>query len=128
MVEQVVTGDRWGTDAFIAYDRPNKTIAIGIAGTNGFGRDPKDTPSDVLRMGSDQVWVVAAEIVRQVDAIALSDGLTREQILPQLTLVIGGQSLVGGAAKLLTLALKYCWTDNNGVRQSGFDEATVDAN
>ena len=81
-----------GADAFMAYNSLTHEVAIGVAGTNGVGRDKPDTKSDFIKLGTDQVKYLMNQSTLVNDLQTLGN-------VSQIN--IGGQSLAGGTARVL---------------------------
>jgi hypothetical protein len=49
-----------GADMFVAYNPETKQVLIGMAGTNGLGRDMPDTKADIAYAGANQAACLRA--------------------------------------------------------------------
>ena len=54
IVQDVFVNKSTGLNTFLAYNKETRELLIGVAGTNGFGKDWPDTKEDVFRLGSKQ--------------------------------------------------------------------------
>jgi hypothetical protein len=82
-----------GADMFMAYNPDTKEVLIGMAGTNGVGRDMPDTRSDISYVGADQAdWLARLPKLRQDIA---DIGAKEPSGIKSLHFIVGGDSLSG---------------------------------
>lgn len=103
IVQDIFVDKSTGLNTFLAYNKNSRELLIGIAGTNGFGKDWPDTSEDFQRLGTKQFskLIDSEPFTRAlVESIKQIGGLTALN-----RIVIGGQSLGGGIAAILGLGL-----------------------
>ena len=102
-VRGVFNNSSTGLNAFLAVSQNTGVVIIGLAGTNGFGKDWPDSKSDLVRLGVDQ----SLELLNNENFIsALEQAVISIGGVSNLTkLVIAGQSLGGGIAPTIGLGL-----------------------
>ncbi|HEY3046945.1 MAG TPA: hypothetical protein VGJ72_05705, partial [Polaromonas sp.] len=112
VVRGIYTDSTTGLDAYMAYDPTSKSVVVGIAGTNGFGKDKPDTAEDLLRLGVGHMEQLLSDpgFRSQFNALALEAGG-----VGSLTKVLfAGQSLAGGAAPIGAAMALYGVVDGSG--------------
>lgn len=104
-------GKNTGADMFVAYNPATKEVGIGIAGTNGVGRDMPDTRSDISLMGADQ----AAWLAKNRDFRTLVSNLGVEAGgIDKLHFIVGGDSLSAVPAIIMPSMLMTDIPGKNG--------------
>jgi len=103
IVQDVFVNKSTGLNTFLAYNKETRELLIGVAGTNGFGKDWPDTKEDVFRLGSKQ----SSELIDSDSFVqALRQSIDKIGGIEALKkIVIAGQSLGGGIASILGLGL-----------------------
>jgi Ca2+-binding RTX toxin-like protein len=86
-----------GLDAFISFNKEEKSIVVGIAGTNGLFNDKADTYEDLMHIGARQsIQLYESSIFRN----AINDALKSIGGIQNLKeFIIAGQSLGGANAR-----------------------------
>lgn len=100
IVEGVYRDKISGADVFLAYSASDKKALIGVAGSNGIPNDRSDTKSDIVDLGTNQTKAILLneffpKDIERIQSMAGND----------LQVVIAGQSLGGGVAKQIGIAL-----------------------
>lgn len=105
IVQDTFVSTKTGLNAFIAFNKAKSELIIGVAGTNGFGTDWPDTKEDIFRLGSKQLSDL---INSEPFTRALSQSIKEIGGIEALNkILIAGQSLGGGIASILGLALTF---------------------
>jgi hypothetical protein len=119
IVQGVYRDKNTGADVFLAYSDTDKKAVIGVAGSNGIPKDRNDTKSDIVNLGVDQTRAILSD---REFSFAIES--VRRMAGDDLQVVIGGQSLGGGVAKQLGIALVYGAPalTNNDVRSLNFGQ------
>lgn len=103
MVQGVFNDSKTGLNAYLAYNEETRVVLIGVAGTNGFGKDWADTGEDLGRLGWRQASTLAS-MQGFTDALDIAvnkvGGVSRMD-----KLLITGHSLGGGIAPILGMHL-----------------------
>jgi hypothetical protein len=103
VVKDIFNDSTTGLNSYLAYDKETGVVLIGIAGTNGFGKDFPDTKEDVIRLGTAQAAKLSNSREFQRSLRAIIDEIGGLGSLNRV--VISGQSLGGGIASIVGLHL-----------------------
>jgi hypothetical protein len=105
VVQDTFVNKSTGLNTFLAYNKDTRELLVGVAGTNGFGRDWPDTSEDFQRLGTKQF----SELINSDSFTkALNESIKNIGGINAVNrIVISGQSLGGGIASILGLGLVH---------------------